>query len=328
MQAADIIKYIEDPQLLNEQSVSQLQKLVSDFPYFQPAHLLLSMAAKKWDASVYQQTLKKTAIVAPNRAHLFELIHNLDVAAERRPVATPAAETEAGQKEKEQPAPATQQEETKHELDILKAAELTAETNVQTPETAVEEKQTAPEEQLEKEIEKSVVNSFVEKEILKTPELHKPQTRPEPESFVEWLALLKKNNGQPNQDLGEKPKTRLRPETKKTEKTEKPVEKTENSETGTPDLRKEKQKAIIDKIIENNPGIIRSKEDQKFFNAEIKARESLLESEHLVTETLARIYALQGSVNKAVRAYEILSLKFPQKSAYFATLIQKLKNNQ
>lgn len=91
--------------------------------------------------------------------------------------------------------------------------------------------------------------------------------------------------------------------------------------------KKEKQKALIDRIIENNPGIIRNKEEQKFFNAELKAKESLLESEHLVTETLARIYALQGSVNKAVRAYEILSLKFPQKSAYFATLIQKLKNN-
>jgi hypothetical protein len=59
-----------------------------------------------------------------------------------------------------------------------------------------------------------------------------------------------------------------------------------------------------------------------------KAKESLIENEHLVTETLAKIYALQGSVNKAVRAYEILSLKFPQKSAYFASLIQKLKNNQ
>jgi len=51
----------------------------------------------------------------------------------------------------------------------------------------------------------------------------------------------------------------------------------------------------------------------------------LLEHEHLVTETLAKIYALQGNVNKAIRAYEILSLRFPQKSAYFATLIKKLK---
>jgi hypothetical protein len=85
---------------------------------------------------------------------------------------------------------------------------------------------------------------------------------------------------------------------------------------------------LIDKIIETNPGLIRNKEEPKFFTPDTKAKESLIENEHLVTETLAKIYALQGSVNKAVRAYEILSLKFPQKSAYFASLIQKLKNNQ
>ena len=92
--------------------------------------------------------------------------------------------------------------------------------------------------------------------------------------------------------------------------------------------RRQKQKAIIDKIIETSPGIVRPKEDQKFYVPDVKAKESLLENEHLVTETLARIYALQGNTGKAIRAYEILSLKNPQKSAYFASLIQKLKNNQ
>ena len=91
--------------------------------------------------------------------------------------------------------------------------------------------------------------------------------------------------------------------------------------------KKLKNLALIDKIIENSPGQIKIKDDQKFYSPEHNAKESLLENEHLVSETLAKIYALQGSVNKAVRAYEILSLKFPQKSAYFASLIQKLKNN-
>jgi hypothetical protein len=73
--------------------------------------------------------------------------------------------------------------------------------------------------------------------------------------------------------------------------------------------------------------VIRQKEEQKFFKSDFKAKESLVENEHLVTETLAKIYALQGNISKAVRAYEILSLKYPQKSAYFASLIQKLKSN-
>src|SRR6187402_2218249 len=78
MQAADLIKYIDNPALLDKGSVKHLQKLTEDFPYYQTAHLLLSMASKKWDASAYQQSLKKTAIVATNRAHLFELIHRIE----------------------------------------------------------------------------------------------------------------------------------------------------------------------------------------------------------------------------------------------------------
>jgi len=85
MQAAELIKYIENPRSLTKQSVAELQKLVNDFPYFQSAHLLLSLASKKWDASVYQQSLRKTAIVATNRARLFNLVSRLEEQAETTP---------------------------------------------------------------------------------------------------------------------------------------------------------------------------------------------------------------------------------------------------
>ena len=86
------------------------------------------------------------------------------------------------------------------------------------------------------------------------------------------------------------------------------------------------QQEIIDKIISNPPKSIKVTESKKFYSAENKAKESLLESEDLVTETLAQIYIKQGNIHKAIRAYEILSLKFPQKNTYFAAKIQKLKN--
>ena len=56
------------------------------------------------------------------------------------------------------------------------------------------------------------------------------------------------------------------------------------------------------------------------------AKKSVVEPEDLITETLANIYAQQGNFQKAIHFYEKLSLKFPEKSRYFAALIKELEN--
>lgn len=81
---------------------------------------------------------------------------------------------------------------------------------------------------------------------------------------------------------------------------------------------------IIDKFIAENPQISRPK--QEFYDPMVVAQTSVLDKENIISETLATIYLNQGYVDKAISMYEKLSLKNPEKSVYFAELINKAKN--
>ncbi|TKC12297.1 hypothetical protein FA048_01365 [Pedobacter polaris] len=80
---------------------------------------------------------------------------------------------------------------------------------------------------------------------------------------------------------------------------------------------------IIDSFIKNEPQIRPPKAEQ--INTENKAKKSAEDHNDLVSETLAAIYIEQMLYHKAIDTYEKLSLKFPEKSRYFADLIQSLE---
>jgi hypothetical protein len=63
-----------------------------------------------------------------------------------------------------------------------------------------------------------------------------------------------------------------------------------------------------------------------FFDPVEKARKSLEDDGQLISETLARLLAAQGKISRAVKIYQQLMVKNPEKSSYFAAQIENLKN--
>ena len=279
---------LEHPAHITATQTSDMRAVIDQFPYFQCAQALYLKGLKNQESFTYNSALKRTAAGTADRSVLFDYI-------------TSEVFTQNDISEH-----IKVQEQSLRGLTIHDLQDVS--TQVQTEELAKASQILDPGLFVEKE--HSEMTAIRPEEIL---QLGKPLNfdSNETHSFGEWLRFT-----------AFKPIDRSIPEIVPTVLPE-PEEIIEEAATNTAALSRKRKQQIIDSFIETNPKINVTPKGSTPQKTLLK--EDLIPSDALMTETLARVYIEQKNFKKAKQAYRILSLKYPEKSGFFADQIRAVE---
>ena len=287
---------LQDPSLVTNADIKALNEYRKKYPYFQSLYVVVAKALKDREHPKTEAFIKKAAIYSANRSHLKEIIEG-DFSFSKPKQETeqkPVLKVDQSIKAKDS-LPQTKTEKIEGKDEVKEKLE----------ENTDKEK---PAEQSSKEKEGSP--AMAEKPEDKQP-AETPKTAADQEKIDNDLAEIEAAKRRIEALLsGQLDETQER-------KKEKPLSE-----------KKKNQIQIIEKFIQNEPQLDRERMAQAEGNVDIEdlADKSILKEEAFETETLAELMAKQGKLKKAESIYKKLSLKFPEKSTYFATQIEKLKS--
>ena len=319
MNAQQYIQWLNNPYKLTAEDTATLKDTISEYPYLQSARALYLKALNQQRSFLYNSELKKTAAYTTDRDVLFDYIVSEDFITYKPLHIEEVDVVDESYIEFKKPEPTLDETIEKRVLDTLvyienqdketgliqkidQISKSKIEANKLEKETVlIEEEQVSIEEIPSEEIHQLEENL----------EVGKPLDFSENDkfSFTEWLKLT---SAQPiERENTEIASSKIEP--KKEDIVEEPIPV------------KQKKMDLIDRFIETNPKITPSK------SAVVPAinLDRLSEEEPFyMTETLARIYLEQKKYQKAIQAYEILILKYPEKSSLFANRISDIKKLQ
>jgi hypothetical protein len=303
MEIEKIISYIDHPEQMDQSALPILQDLISKYPYCQTFHLLNAKAQHNTNEIMFDATLRQTAAYAANRKVLYYLIHQHNAT-----VSTiPAIVELAPEIETEVETAITMQDEI--------IADLVQETITVLPEN-ISELQNEPSEIIQAEEGAFSFTQWLQKKSGKTPPVIAVQntaskTNIRLDTSEEIKSLIQ-------DEIGELILGNVFSEG---------YFASDAALAKKPIVGNQKEVALIESFIHSgHPKVIKVNKDEKVVNLENKARKSAIDTQIPVSETLAAIYVKQKHFNKGIEAYEKLSLKYPEKKAYFASLIEEIKS--
>jgi len=303
LKTSDFTYLLNNTDAISERETSDLERVLLEFPYFQSAAALRLKGLHSQNDFRYNSELKKIASQTTSRSVLYDLIVTESFSADFLknidlydievvdPEILPYQPTSTGEKSRQS---------------IMFSIETSQIKNIETNDQnqAKEPNQTDSEK-----LEQSILFSIETSQIENLSDNQENTSAAEGKStsvnvydsdrfsFTKWLQLTQ------NQSIAK-------------------IDKTEKKSKTT--LKKIKNSEIIDRFIETNPKIIPNQNSVTKF----VLNEKNTETSTLMTETLAQVYLKQKKYQKAIEAYEILILKYPKKSSFFADQINNIKKIQ
>jgi len=349
----NIENWLANGSMLGADHLDALKAFTKEYPYYGPTQVLLAKVYFNIGNVGFDQQLRKAALTTSDRVWLYDFIHSSSV---EQVEETQLKEVQVEEKEpkvkvaqsvvepKSNPKKVKKVKTKKEESKAVKAADKKVSKKTKKEKTAVVKKAKVkkakspvakikislgegevtkevlkPEEPIEAKAPKLVMDDNPKEEnvvdtkgaVPRIEEL-KEDMVPANNSFLDWLNYT---------DLNEEEQNEV--------SIVKPAESVYNLETAFRNLpdsdqenNVEKTANLLEKFIANKP----KPGEIKLENYDPEEKSMLSDSAELipVSETLAQVYISQNEVEMAQEVYEKLILKFPEKSTYFADLIQKL----
>ncbi|MFD1552147.1 hypothetical protein DNU06_00380 [Putridiphycobacter roseus] len=368
MDTDKLATFIVEPNLVGRNNLKDLKAIKEQYPFCSSLHLLYIKALANAKDIHFEEALKTASIHANNRERLYQLIHEHNSLNETITVKKVDKELEETESIKETTiqdpitadAKSLKEESSKlveeitevdsniveQETEATSEPPILAEKVAEVTEDIVPQDLTLADEIDERNLTENIISSALENAVLFDVEnIEKPSEEIPLEkgniSIETGIELnFEPNNEEITLELEKKSKEKniltessvsnlsfsdwLKMKKNHQEiAVDKPIKKEIEKETK---LTKKEINNLLNKFIDEEPKMARIKKE--FYNPVKNAKESLDESDVLVSETLAKIYYMQKNYSKAIKAYAQLSLLYPKKKSFFANQIEKIRKEE
>ncbi|MCB9261434.1 MAG: hypothetical protein H6607_03590 [Flavobacteriales bacterium] len=306
MTATDIISFVESPEKLGHEQFLSIVEFQKKYPWFSTLHTLEARCLKNEKKFTLKKALKKASLFAGNREVLYAFLHD----EKQKSLQSVTTEKET--------VSAISEPKTVDAADVL----------VETVEEILPE---IPMEEIITPIEESVVEIAVPKvdtpESIEKENPKKPVVTPVYDPLIELQKFVKGDTNESkvvkNIPLDETPTPKPKPTNEKHGFLDWLSELDAPEETKKPKPRpliiSDEAKELLENFIKNRPQ--KAKIRINLDKTEIaKSYEN-----QIVTESLADLHLKQKRPDLALDIYEKLRLQIPEKMAYFAALIEKIR---